>query len=186
MSNTHAIDLTHFPDDASELAAMSAAVRELGGFLVAIINAVTRVYPTVGHDLGIPCLKRDCKGSIQASLETLDGKITWGCLICEQYGIICNWRGTKWDQTGKAGTGSTQAATYTPKQGQYLAFIDHYTKLNGRAPAIIDLRKYFHVSPPAVNEMIVRLEKHGFISREPGKPRSIRLVLEREELPDLE
>jgi hypothetical protein len=34
--------------------------------------------------------------------------------------------------------------------------------------------------------MIVRLERHGFISREPGKPRSIRLLLERDELPDLD
>jgi len=34
--------------------------------------------------------------------------------------------------------------------------------------------------------MVVKLEKHGFISREPGVPRSIRLLLKREELPDLE
>jgi len=34
--------------------------------------------------------------------------------------------------------------------------------------------------------MVVKLEKHGLISREPGVPRSIRLLLKREELPDLE
>jgi repressor LexA len=38
----------------------------------------------------------------------------------------------------------------------------------------------------AVHDMVLKLEKHGFISREPGKPRSIRLLLRREELPDLE
>ena len=31
--------------------------------------------------------------------------------------------------------------------------------------------------------MVLRLEKHGFTSREPGVPRSIRLLLKREELP---
>ncbi len=40
--------------------------------------------------------------------------------------------------------------------------------------------------PPAVHDMVVKLEKRGFISKEPGVPRSIRLLLKREELPDLE
>lgn len=34
--------------------------------------------------------------------------------------------------------------------------------------------------------MILTLEKHGFISRVPGQPRSIRILVPREELPDLE
>ncbi len=75
---------------------------------------------------------------------------------------------------------------YTPKQGQYLAFIYYYTKLNGRAPAEADLQKYFGVSPPAIHQMILTLEKRGLISRTPGEPRSIRLLLPREQLPDLE
>jgi repressor LexA len=45
---------------------------------------------------------------------------------------------------------------------------------------------YFQVTPPAVHDMVLRLERYGFISREPGVPRSIRLLLKREELPDLE
>jgi hypothetical protein len=32
----------------------------------------------------------------------------------------------------------------------------------------------------------VKLKKRGVIEREPGKPRSIRLLLTRERLPDLE
>ena len=35
---------------------------------------------------------------------------------------------------------------YTPKQGQYLAFIYCYTKLNGQAPAEADIQRYFNVS----------------------------------------
>lgn len=78
------------------------------------------------------------------------------------------------------------AADYTPRQGQYLAFIYDYTKIHGVAPAEADMQRYFRVSPPAVHEMALKLERHCLIAREPGKPRSIRLLLTRGELPDLE
>ena len=75
---------------------------------------------------------------------------------------------------------------YTPRQGQFLAFIYYYTKLNGRPPAEADMERYFQASAPAVHQMIVTLEKRGFIERVSGQARSIRLLLPREELPDLE
>ena len=78
------------------------------------------------------------------------------------------------------------ADDYTPRQGQYLVFIYYYTKIHGVPPAEADMQRYFRVSPPAVHEMVKSLERHGFIKREPGKPRSIRLLLSRAELPDLE
>jgi repressor LexA len=78
------------------------------------------------------------------------------------------------------------AATYTPKQGQYLAFIYYYTKIHRRSPAESDIHAYFGVSPPAVHQMILTLEKQGVIERVPGKARSIRLLLSRVDLPDLE
>jgi len=75
---------------------------------------------------------------------------------------------------------------HTPKQGQYLAFIFYYTKLNGYAPAEADIQKYFKTTPPTVHNMILQLEKKGFIERIPKQARSIRLLLSRDELPDLE
>ncbi len=77
-------------------------------------------------------------------------------------------------------------AKYTSRQGQYLAFIYYYTKLHGVAPAETDMRSYFRVTAPTVHDMVLMLERQGFISREPGKARSIRLLLGRAELPDLE
>jgi repressor LexA len=74
----------------------------------------------------------------------------------------------------------------SPKQCQYLAFIYYYTKLNRQAPAEADFQKYFRVSPPSVHNMIVKLDESGFISREPGKSRSIRLLVDREHIPDLD
>lgn len=60
--------------------------------------------------------------------------------------------------------------TKTAKQGQYLAFIYYYTKLNGRAPSEADMQRYFRVTPPSVHQMVVTLEANGLIERTPGRP----------------
>jgi len=75
---------------------------------------------------------------------------------------------------------------YTQKQGKYLAFIYYYTKIHGYPPAEADMQNYFKVSPPSVHQMVLTLERRGFIERIPGQPRSIRVLLSKEELPALE
>lgn len=75
---------------------------------------------------------------------------------------------------------------FTKLQGQYLAFIDAYTTIHGTSPAEADLQRYFQVTPPSVHQMILTLERHGLISRVPGQARSIRLLVVREVLPQLE
>ena len=80
----------------------------------------------------------------------------------------------------------TVQLSYTKKQGQYLAFIYYYMKLNGCAPAEADIQRYFRVSGPSVHQMIVTLERRGFITRVPGQARSIRLRLSRQQLPDID
>ena len=79
-----------------------------------------------------------------------------------------------------------KAPVYTDRQGQYLTFIYYYTKLNGYPPAQADIQRYFRITGPSVNSMLKTLEKRGLISRVPRQPRSIKLLLSREELPDLE
>lgn len=75
---------------------------------------------------------------------------------------------------------------YTQKQGQYLAFIYYYTRVNGIPPAETDIARYFVVAAPSVHQMLVTLEMKGLISRIAGQARSIKLLLSRDELPDLE
>ncbi len=83
-------------------------------------------------------------------------------------------------------TGRTQTLSKpTATQGQYLAFIYYYTKVNGQAPAEKNFQQFFQVSPPTVHQMIQRLALLKFISKTPGQARSIRLLLPREALPDL-
>jgi hypothetical protein len=84
-----------------------------------------------------------------------------------------------------AETGDTKAQ-YTLKQGQYLSFIYYYTKIHGIPPSEADMQRYFRVSPPTVHQMILTLEARGFIERVPRTPRSVRLMIPRSDLPDLE
>ena len=80
---------------------------------------------------------------------------------------------------------SPSAKTFTPKQGQYLAFIHLYTRLHRRPPAETDMQEYFRVTPPSVHQMVLTLERGGFIRRQPRTPRSIELLVDPNQLPDL-
>jgi repressor LexA len=75
--------------------------------------------------------------------------------------------------------------TFTPKQGQYLAFIYAYTRLHRRPPAETDMQQYFRVSPPSVHQMVLTLDRLGFIRRQPRVARSIEIRVDPECLPDL-
>jgi SOS-response transcriptional repressor LexA len=75
--------------------------------------------------------------------------------------------------------------TPPPKQGQYLAFIHLYTRLHRRPPAETDMQQYFRVSPPSVHQMVLTLERAGFIRRQPRVPRSIEVLVDPEHLPEL-
>jgi DNA-binding MarR family transcriptional regulator len=75
--------------------------------------------------------------------------------------------------------------SFTPKQGQYLAFIDAYTRVHRRPPAEADIQRHFGVTPPSVHQMILTLERAGLVRRQPGVPRSIEVLVNPEDLPVL-
>lgn len=89
------------------------------------------------------------------------------------------------DQLNRMAGVSRPAKTFTPKQGQYLAFIYAYTRLHRRPPAEIDMQEYFRVSPPSVHQMVLTLEHAGFIRRQPGVARSIEMLVDPKHLPVL-
>jgi SOS-response transcriptional repressor LexA len=76
-------------------------------------------------------------------------------------------------------------ASFTDRQGQYLAFIHAYTRVHGRPPAEADMQRHFRVSPPSVHQMVLTLERAGLIRRKPGLARSIEVLVEAERLPVL-
>ncbi|WP_094194406.1 LexA family protein [Bradyrhizobium viridifuturi] len=68
-------------------------------------------------------------------------------------------------------------APFTEKQGHHLAFIHTYSFMFGQPPAEKDIQRHFRVSPPSVHQMILTLERNGFIRRQPGVPRSIEILV---------
>jgi DNA-binding MarR family transcriptional regulator len=63
-----------------------------------------------------------------------------------------------------------RAKNLTPKQGQYLAYLHQYARLHRRPPAEADIQQYFRVTPPSVHQMVLTLERAGFVGRRPGAP----------------
>ena len=89
--------------------------------------------------------------------------------------------------TWRRGVGqSCSGPRFTDKQGQYLAFIDAYTRVNGRPPAEADLQRHFGVSAPSVHQMVVTLERAGLIRRQSGVARSIEVLVDPRCLPLLQ
>ena len=78
------------------------------------------------------------------------------------------------------------AICYSERQGQYLAFIHAYTKVNGRPPAQADLQRFFAVTAPSVHQMLLSLERRGLLRRTPRKARSIEVLVAPEDLPALQ
>lgn len=74
---------------------------------------------------------------------------------------------------------------FTPKQGQYLAFIHAYTLVLGRPPAEADRQRHFRVTPPSVHQMVPTLKRAGLIRRQPGEARTITILVDAEDLPAL-
>jgi hypothetical protein len=75
--------------------------------------------------------------------------------------------------------------SFTAKQGQYLAFIHAYTLVLGRPPAEADLQRHFRVTPPSLHSMVLSLERSALSQREPGRARSIVVLVDPRTLPPL-
>jgi len=71
---------------------------------------------------------------------------------------------------------STTSGAFTVLQGQYLAFIHAYTKVNRRPPAQADLQRHFGVTPPTVHQMVLTLERLALLRRTPGQARSLEVL----------
>src|SRR5215813_8590106 len=69
--------------------------------------------------------------------------------------------------------------------GEALIIIHLYTRLHRRPPAETDMQEYFRVSPPSVHQMVLTLERAGYIKRQPRTARSIKLLVDPKHPPDL-
>ena len=76
----------------------------------------------------------------------------------------------------------------TRQQGQFLAFIREYIMCNesGVAPSHADFQRFFNLTPPSVNSMLIRLDQREFIRRIPGQARAIEIICPPEWIPPLD
>jgi hypothetical protein len=74
---------------------------------------------------------------------------------------------------------------FTAKQGQYLTYIYFYTKVNLRPPAEKDMQNYFGVSSASVHSMLTTLKNKNLLSSQKGVPRSFKLEISKNLLPEL-
>ncbi len=86
------------------------------------------------------------------------------------------------DETNRPGV----ATAVHPQGGPISCLHSPYTFLNGRPPAEADMIRFFRLTPPTVHQMVLTLDQAGLISRTPGAPRSIVVLLDRSALPELE
>ncbi len=98
--NTWVTDMTHFLDVLDPGADVAAPARKLGAFFGQIVHAMTCHPRSHPRDTRLPCRRSRCPGKIRALLEGLV-TLRWFCDMCDDQGVISNWRATPWDMTGK-------------------------------------------------------------------------------------
>lgn len=76
------------------------------------------------------------------------------------------------------------AGPFTPQQGQYLRFIHDYIQEHGKVPSQSEMAERLKLS--SASGMLKTLESRGLISREPGNPQSLKILVPEHAIPPRE
>lgn len=72
----------------------------------------------------------------------------------------------------------------TPRQQQILSFIEDKVRNDGSSPSVREIAKHFRIaSPKGVTDHLATLERKGYLTREPGQARNIRLTYTPDAIP---
>jgi DNA-binding MarR family transcriptional regulator len=74
----------------------------------------------------------------------------------------------------------------THRQGQLLAYVYWYTKIHRVPPSENEIAEFMGIYGPSVHRMILLLEVKGYLSRRPGEPRTLRVLLPPEQVPNID
>jgi len=72
---------------------------------------------------------------------------------------------------------------FTQRQGQFLAYIFYYTKINKRPPAESDIQNYFEISSASTHQILKGLVSKQLLEKVPKQPRSMRVLISQDQLP---
>lgn len=93
--------MQHFLDEQGNIPKqMPKEARELANFLALVVDETTKAMPLTLSETGIRCFNKGCHGQVKSSVSRAKGEIRWYCPVCENEGVISEWKGTKWDNTG--------------------------------------------------------------------------------------
>ncbi len=73
--------------------------------------------------------------------------------------------------------------SFTTRQGEFLAFIYYYTKVNKVPPAEADIQRYFDISSASTHQMLTTLKNNQLLEKIPRKSRSMKVLIPVESLP---
>lgn len=71
-------------------------------------------------------------------------------------------------------------------QGQLVAYVYWYTNVHRIPPSENEIAEFLGGRSPSAHVMMVRRGCRGVLTRRPGEPRSLKVLLPREAIPDLE
>jgi hypothetical protein len=102
VGDTWITDISHFfdkkrglPDD------LPTPARNLANHIGSIIAVVSSELDVSSTEMKVRCRRRPnrkpCTGEIEHIIEPGDERIFWRCPVCDDKGVISNWKGTIWD-----------------------------------------------------------------------------------------
>ena len=103
MADTWFTDITHFLDENGDMIKEPSQARKLGEYLAAIIAMASYPDPEYPPEYKVSCRRRPnrkpCLTEIAAWLDPDNDDVVWICPVCQDKGLISNWRGTMWDMS---------------------------------------------------------------------------------------
>lgn len=107
MGDTWITDITHFLTKDGEIAPTTGPAKRLAEFLGKLVVDATTASPFGATNTSVRCRRRParklCTGEIETSIDPESEDIVWRCPVCEDNGLIRNWRASMWDCRNDAG-----------------------------------------------------------------------------------
>jgi hypothetical protein len=103
VADTWYTDITHFLDDNGDMIKEPPQARKLAEYLAAIIVMASFPDPDYPPEYRVSCRRRPnrkpCLTEIAGWLDPETDDVVWICPVCQDRGIISNWKGTIWDMS---------------------------------------------------------------------------------------
>ena len=95
-------NLTHFLDETGNIPKqMPKEARKLASFFALVIYITTKKNPTTLASTDLRYFNNGCFGLLKTAIRSDNKEIHWYCPECENEGVISEWQGSNWDNSGE-------------------------------------------------------------------------------------